>query len=92
MLTYERLEEIKRRTSLRDRIKFSIIFWGITGPSMFFFIPAAIFAYLNPFWFRRGFQEWLGDQFDVVGRWRWKFLKPIIDKYLLLDVIKGESL
>lgn len=85
----ERLAEIKRSTSIKDRVKYSVIFWGITIPTALYFIPASVFAYVNPFWFRKGFQRMLGRQFDAVAQWRWQFLKPIVDKYLMFERIKN---
>ena len=85
----ERLAEIKRSTSVKDRVKYSVIFWGITIPASFYFIPATILAYLNPFWFRKTALYKLQCQIRSVHAWRWQFLQPIVDKYLMFDRIKN---
>lgn len=85
----ERLAEIKRSTSIKDRVKYSAIFWGITIPAAFYLVPLTVLVYLNPFWFRKQGQRWAQNQILSVHAWRWQFLAPIVDKYLMFDRIRG---
>lgn len=85
----ERLAEIKRSTSVKDRVKYSAIFWGITIPAGLYLVPLTILAYLNPFWFRKSALYMLQCHIRSVHAWRWQFLQPIVDKYLMFDRIKN---
>jgi len=77
------------KTTMVDRVKYSVIFWGITIIAGVYFIPAVILAYLNPFWFRDSAMFGLQRQVRAMSKWRGLQIKPIIDKYLAFQILKN---
>ena len=73
---------------LQDRVKFAVIFWSITAVAAVYFIPALIFAVINPFWFRAPFINMLSNQITGLSVWRSKQVKPIVDKYVAFEILK----
>jgi hypothetical protein len=76
----------------KDRIKFFVIFWGITAFFGLYFIPAVLLAMINPFWFRDRLLNALTHQIREVCTWRSKQVKPIVDKYVTFEILKNKQL
>lgn len=72
----------------RDRIKYAVVFWGITLVAAFYLIPLVILAYGNPFVFRHKFMRWTQDQIRTISTWRSLQVKPIVDKYKTFVILK----
>ena len=51
-------------------IKNGILFWIFTAICGLYLIPAMVLAYVNPLWFRWGFQKFLSHQIDQLSRYR----------------------
>lgn len=81
--------ELSPKTS--DRIKFEVMFWSITAIAGIYFVPMIFLAYLNPFWFREAFMDFIVDQIKSVADWRYKQVKPIIDKYKTFMILKESA-
>ena len=77
---------------LQDRVKFAVIFWSITAVAAVYFIPALIFAVINPFWFRDAFIKQLSNQITKVSVWRSKQVKPIVNKYVAFELLKKKNI
>ena len=74
--------------AFRDRINYAIIFWGITIASAVYLIPAMMFVFINPFWFRYGAEQGLRNQIKAISLWRAQQVKPIVDKYRAFQILK----
>ena len=72
----------------RDRIKYAVIFWGITLVAAFYLIPLVILAYGNPFVFRHKFMRWTQSQIHSISKWRGLQVKPIVDKYKTFVILQ----
>ena len=62
--------------------------WAITFVCLAWMLPLAIFAMLNPLWFRRGFEQWVVRHAEWLGTVRERVLKSQLDKYNLFNVLK----
>lgn len=71
-----------------DRIKFEVMFWGITAIAGIYFVPMILLAYLNPFWFRESLMDFVVRQIQSVADWRYEQVKPLIDKYKTFAILK----
>ena len=77
-----------QNVSYQDRIKYAIIFWGITIVSAVYLIPAMMLVFINPFWFRYSAEQGLQRQIKAISKWRAQQVKPIVDKYRAFQILK----
>ena len=75
--------------SVKDRVHYAIIFWGITIVSAFYLIPAMMLVFINPLWFRYEAEQGLSRQIKSISKWRGEQVKPIVDKYLAFHILKS---
>lgn len=67
--------------AMSDRIKYRFIFHGFNFLIGLYIIPLCLFAYINPFWFRKNLMRFIGDHYDYLTTIRTRLLKPIVAKY-----------
>ena len=68
--------------------KHAIAFWAISIPYLvIWLIPLLLLAWINPFWFRQEFADWLRNNVNTYSDWRNRLLKPLRDKRDLFKMI-----
>ncbi len=79
----------KIKPKMSDRVKYNVLFWGVTALAGIYLIPTMILVALNPGWFRKSSQYAFSRKIDRVYRVRELLVKPIIDKYLAFEILKN---
>ena len=76
------------QVSFYDRIKYAVIWWGLTALLALYFIPATVIVYANPFWFRETLHRSVQSQLRRAAKWRKARVQTIVDKYATFGILK----
>lgn len=63
--------------------------WTLTMLGVLYIAPIVLVAMINPLWFRQHMLTWTVSHTEAVGRLRERIMKPVTDKYLLFETLKG---